>query len=195
MAVGIKADLPVIAFSSQAQWRDWLESNSTVSNGIWLQFYKKGSGIPSVVYAEALDEALCYGWIDGQLKRGDDKFYLQRFTPRRPRSTWSKRNISHVARLEKEGLMKPSGLKAVEDAKRDGRWENAYDSQSDMTVPDYLLDELKNDPKSLAFFESLDKVNTYAIVWRLQSAKNPETRAKRMKVVLEMLAKGEKIHP
>jgi len=195
MAVGIKADLPIIAFSSQAQWRDWLESNSTVSNGIWLQFYKKGSGIPSVVYAEALDEALCYGWIDGQLKRGDDKFYLQRFTPRRPRSTWSKRNISHVARLEKEGLMKPSGLKAVEDAKRDGRWENAYDSQSDMTVPDYLLDELKNDPKSLAFFESLDKVNTYAIVWRLQSAKNPETRAKRMKVVLEMLAKGEKIHP
>ena len=186
---------PEIAFGSSAALRTWLEMNHALSDGIWLKFYKKGSGTLSVVYAEALDEALCYGWIDGQLKAGDKNYYLQRFTPRRPRSTWSKRNISHVERLEKEGLMKPSGLKAVEDAKRDGRWENAYDSQSDMIVPDYLLAELKNAPKSLAFFESLDKINTYAIVWRLQSAKNPETRAKRMKVLLEMLAKGEKIHP
>jgi uncharacterized protein YdeI (YjbR/CyaY-like superfamily) len=195
MTVRNKAELPIIAFSSQAEWRDWLEHNSTVSNGIWLQLYKKGSGIPTVVYAEALDEALCYGWIDGQLKRGDDKFYLQRFTPRRARSTWSKRNINHVARLEKDGKIRPPGWKAINAAKMDGRWENAYDSQSDMIVPDYLLAELRNDPKSLAFFESLDKVNTYAIVWRLQSAKNPETRAKRMKGVLEMVAKGEKIHP
>jgi uncharacterized protein YdeI (YjbR/CyaY-like superfamily) len=186
---------PEIAFSSSAAWRTWLEMNHALSDGIWLKFYKKGSGTPSVVYSEALDQALCYGWIDGQLKAGDEYYYLQRFTPRRPRSTWSKRNISHVERLEKEGLMKPSGLKAVEDAKRDGRWENAYDSQSDMTVPGYFLAELRNDPKSLEFFESLDKINTYAIVWRLQSAKNPETRAKRMKVILEMLAKREKIHP
>jgi uncharacterized protein YdeI (YjbR/CyaY-like superfamily) len=195
MAAGKKAELPIIAFSSQAEWREWLEKYSTVSNGIWLQFYKKGSGIPTVVYAEALDEALCYGWIDGQLKRGDDKFYLQCFTPRRPRSTWSKRNISHIVRLEKEGKMRPPGWKAIDAAKMDGTWENAYDSQSDVTIPDYLLDELKKAPESLVFFESLNKVNTYAIVWRLQSAKNPETRVKRMKVVLEMLAKGEKIHP
>jgi uncharacterized protein YdeI (YjbR/CyaY-like superfamily) len=195
MAATNKKEQPEIAFGSSAAWRTWLEMNHALSDGIWLKFYKKGSGTPSVVYSEALDESLCYGWIDGQLKRGDDKFYLQRFTPRRPRSTWSKRNISHVARLEKEGLMKSSGLKAVEDAKRDGRWENAYDSQSDMTVPDYLLAELKNDPNSLAFFESLDKINTYAIVWRLQSAKNPETRAKRMKTIRTMLANREKIHP
>jgi uncharacterized protein YdeI (YjbR/CyaY-like superfamily) len=191
----MKKEQPEIAFGSSAALRTWLEMNHALSDGIWLKFYKKGSGTPSVVYAEALDQALCYGWIDGQLKAGDEYYYLQRFTPRRPRSTWSKRNINHVVRLEKEGLMKPPGLKAVEDAKRDGRWENAYDSQSDMTVPDYLLAELKNDSKSLAFFESLDKINTYAIVWRLQSAKNPETRAKRMKVILEMLAKREKIHP
>jgi len=188
-------ELPEIAFGSSAAWRTWLEVNHALSDGIWLKFYKKGSGTPSVVYAEALDEALCYGWIDGQLKAGDENYYLQRFTPRRPRSTWSKRNINHVARLEKEGKIRPPGWQAIEAAKMDGRWENAYDSQSDMTVPDYLLAELKNDPKSLAFFESLNKVNIYAIVWRLQSAKNPETRAKRMKVVLEMLAKGEKIHP
>ena len=191
----MKKEQPEIAFGSSAAWRTWLELNHALTDGIWLKFYKKGSGTPSVVYAEALDEALCYGWIDGQLKAGDEYYYLQRFTPRRPRSTWSKRNISHVARLEKEGMMKPSGLKAVEDAKKDGRWENAYDSQSDMTIPDYLIDELRKIPESLAFFESLNKVNTYAIVWRLQSAKNPETRAKRMKVILEMLAKGEKIHP
>ncbi len=195
MTVGNKPEMPVLPFNSQAEWREWLGKNHSVSNGIWLQFYKKGSGTPTVVYSEALDEALCYGWIDGQLKAGDENYYLQRFTPRRARSTWSKRNIGHVARLEKEGKMKPSGMKAVQSAKLDGRWENAYDSQSDMTVPDYLLDELKNDPTSLAFFESLNKVNTYAIVWRLQSAKNPETRAKRMKVILEMLANGVKIHP
>ena len=195
MATTIQKEQPEIAFGSSSEWRAWLEVNHALSDGIWLKFYKKGSGTPSVVYAEALDEALCYGWIDGQLKRGDDKFYLQRFTPRRLRSTWSKRNINHVARLDKEGKIRPPGWKAINAAKMDGTWENAYDSQSDMIIPDYLLAELKNDPKSLAFFESLDKANTYAIVWRLQSAKNPETRAKRMRVVLEMLAIGEKIHP
>jgi uncharacterized protein YdeI (YjbR/CyaY-like superfamily) len=190
-----KKELPVIAFSSQSAWRDWLEFNHTASDGIWLQFYKKGSGVSTVVYAEALDEALCYGWIDGQLKRGDENFYLQKFTPRRARSTWSKRNIDHVARLQKEGKMMPPGWQAVEAAKMDGRWLNAYDSQSNMTVPGYLLEALKKDPKSLAFFESLNKINTYAIVWRLQSAKNQEIREKRLKVILEMLSNREKIHP
>jgi uncharacterized protein YdeI (YjbR/CyaY-like superfamily) len=186
---------PEIAFGSSAAWRTWLEMNHALSDGIWLKFYKKGSGTPSVVYAEALDEALCYGWIDGQLKAGDENYYLQRFTPRRPRSTWSKRNITHVARLDQEGKMRPPGWKVIEAAKMDGRWENAYDSQSGVTIPEYLIDELKKVPESLAFFESLNKVNTYAIIWRLQSAKNPETRAKRMKLLLEMLAKGEKLHP
>ena len=190
-----KADLPIVAFHSPAAWEDWLEKNHASSQGIWLQFYKKGSGTPTVIYAEALDGALCYGWIDGQLRRGDENFYLQRFTPRRKHSTWSKRNIDHVARLEKAGKMRPPGWKAVKDAQSDGRWENAYDSQSNMTIPPEFLSELSKAPLSLTFFESLDKANKYAIVWRIQSAKTNEIREKRMTVILEMLAKGEKIHP
>jgi len=195
MIKGLKTELPIISFTSQEAWRKWLEENHAISNGIWLQIYKKGSGVPTVVYAEGLDEALCFGWIDGQLKRGDENFYLQRFTPRRPRSTWSKRNIGHVARLEMEGKMKASGWKVIEEAKADGRWENAYDSQSNMNTPDNLLEEISENQKSLEFFESLNKVNKYAILWRIQSAKNPEIKAKRMKIILEMLAKGEMFHP
>jgi uncharacterized protein YdeI (YjbR/CyaY-like superfamily) len=195
MTLENKPDLPALSFSSQTEWRNWLEKNHSVSNGIWLQFYKKGSGTSTVVYAEALDEALCYGWIDGQLKRGDENFYFQRFTPRRKGSTWSKRNIEHVARLHSDGKMSASGIKEVEAAKADGRWDNSYDSQSNMTVPDDLLIELKKDPKTLAFWESLSKVNKYAIVWRIQTSRNQPLREKRMKTLLEMLARGEKIHP
>ena len=195
MAQTIKPELPIVPFGSQAEWRDWLEQNYTLHSGIWLQFYKKGSGTPTVTYAGALDEALCFGWIDGQMKRGDEKYYLQKFTPRRVRSMWSKRNTEHVARLEKEGKIAPSGWKAIEAAKADGRWACAYDSPGKMTVPEELLSELAKDPQSLAFFESLDKTNKYAIVWRIQSAKNPVTKAKRMSVILDMLANGEKIHP
>lgn len=195
MSQTIKPEPPIIPFGSQAEWRSWLEQNYTLHSGIWLQFYKKGSGIPTVTYAEALDEALCFGWIDGQMKRGDEKYYIQKFTPRRVRSMWSKRNTEHVARLEKEGKMAPSGWKAIEAAKADGRWDCAYDSPGKMTVPEDLLRELAKDQKSLAFFESLDKVNKFAIAWRLQSAKNPLIREKRMDSILEMLANGEKIHP
>jgi uncharacterized protein YdeI (YjbR/CyaY-like superfamily) len=195
MTTKAKPDLPIVAFPSLADWEEWLETNHGVSQGIWLQFFKKGSGTPTVVYAEALNGALCYGWIDGQLRRGDEKFYLQRFTPRRKHSTWSRRNIDHVIRLEKEGKMRTAGWKAVADAQADGRWENAYDSQSNMTVPPKLMLSLSENPSSLAFFESLDKVNKYAIVWRIQSAKTDKIREKRMTVILEMLAKGEKIHP
>lgn len=190
-----KPDLPVLFFKSQEEWSEWLEVNHDLSNGIWLAMYKKGSGMPTVVYAEALDEALCYGWIDGQLKSGDEKYYLQRFTPRRAHSTWSRRNIGHVERLEKAGKMKPSGWKVIESAKADGRWQNAYDSQRNMTVPQELMSELVKVPTSLAFFESLNKVNRYAIIWRIQSAKSQEIREKRMAIILNMLAKGEKIHP
>jgi uncharacterized protein YdeI (YjbR/CyaY-like superfamily) len=195
MAAEKKNELPVISFASQKDLREWLENNHALSDGIWLKMYKKGSGVASVVYAQALDEALCFGWIDGQLKAGDENFYLQRFTPRRARSTWSKRNISHVDRLEKSGKMMPAGWKVIEEAKADGRWENAYDSQSDMKVPDELMTELSANRKRLAYFESLNKVNRYAIIWRIQSAKNEGIRQKRLNIILEMLDREEKIHP
>ena len=195
MASEKKPELPIIAFSSQSEWRKWLELNQDASDGIWLQFYKKGSGVPTVVYARALDEALCFGWIDGQLRRGDENFYLQKFTPRRKRSTWSKRNIEHVARLDSEGKMAPSGLKAVESAKADGRWDNSYDSQSNMTIPEDFLFEVSKDSKVLAFWESLNKVNKFAIVWRIQTAHKEDVRKKRMTSLLAMLDRGEKIHP
>lgn len=195
MASEKKPESPILPFSSQAEWRAWLESNHVTCDGIWLQFYKKGSGVPTVVYAEALDEALCFGWIDGQLKSGDDKYYLQKFTPRRKRSLWSKRNIEHVSRLEAEGKIHPAGWKAIEEAKANGRWENAYDSQSSATVPEYLLVELAKDPKSLAFFESLNKINKFSIIWRLQSANKQEIREKRLRQILDMMAKGEMFHP
>jgi uncharacterized protein YdeI (YjbR/CyaY-like superfamily) len=189
-----KADLPVIPFATQTAWEQWLEQNHADSNGIWLQFYKKGSGIASVTYAEALDVALCYGWIDAQLKSIDELSYKQHFTPRRPKSIWSKRNIEHIARLTKEGRMKPSGLKQAEAAKTDGRWEAAYDGPGTMTLPDEFLTELRKNKKGLAFYESLNKANKYAIAWRIQTAKRPETREKRMKEILEMLGREEKFH-
>lgn len=184
-----------MAFSSMAEWRSWLEINHAASEGIWLKMFKKGSSTRSVVYAEALDEALCFGWIDGQLKAGDDKYYLQRFTPRRAGSTWSKRNIRHVERLEQEGKMTSSGWKKIEEARADGRWDNAYDSHSDMKIPELLAGALSGNPEILDFFDSLDKNNRYAIVWRIQSAKNEEIRERRLKKLLEMLARGEKLHP
>ena len=195
MASEKKPELPILPFTSQTEWRKWLESNHAECDGIWLQFYKKGSGVSTVVYAEALDEALCFGWIDGQLKSGDEKYYIQRFTPRRKRSLWSKRNIEHVSRLEAEGKIHPAGWKAIEEAKANGRWENAYDSQGSATVPDYFLVELTKDPKSLAFFESLNKINRFSIIWRLQSASKPEIRNKRLMQILDMMAKGEMFHP
>jgi len=187
-------DLEVIPFRTPVEWEQWLGHNHVVSKGIWLRFYKKGTGISSVYYAEALDVALCYGWIDGQLKKYDEQSYIQRFTPRRPRSLWSKRNIEHIARLTYEGRMKPAGLKEAEAAKADGRWEVAYDSQAAMSLPDDFHKELRKDKKALAFYESLNKANQYAIAWRLQTAKRPETREKRKLEILEMLAREEKFH-
>ena len=189
-----KDDLPVMSFSRPEEWRDWLEKNYHSLAGIWLKFYKKGSGITSINYHEALDEALCYGWIDGQAKPFDDKSWIQRFTPRRARSIWSKRNIENIARLETAGRMKPSGLKAFESARADGRLDKAYDSPGNMSVPDDFLNQLAKDKKAVAFFETLNKANKYAIAWRLQTAKKPETREKRIKTILEMLHKGEKFH-
>jgi uncharacterized protein YdeI (YjbR/CyaY-like superfamily) len=185
---------PILSFDAPENWEHWLEQNHDISNGIWLRFYKKGSQVKSVNYREALDVALCYGWIDGQAKSYDDKSYLQKFTPRRPKSIWSKRNIEHVTRLEQDGKMKPAGLKQIELAKVDGRWAVAYDSPANMTVPEDFLRELSINKETMAFFESLNKANKYAITWRLQTAKKPETREKRMKAILEMLARREKFH-
>ena len=188
-------DLPVIPLQSQEEWEEWLAGNHTTANGVWLQFFKKASGKKTITHAEALDEALCYGWIDGQSKSYDDESWLQKFTPRRARSVWSKVNIQNVERLIQAGKMKPAGLQPIEAAKLDGRWERAYDSPSNATVPDDFLQELEKDNKAKAFFDTLNKANTYAIIYRLQTAKKPETRERRMRAILEMLSKGEKFHP
>ena len=188
------AEFPIILFSTQKEFEVWLGKNHTSSNGIWLKIAKKASGVESVNYDEALLVALCYGWIDGQLKSLDETFYLQKFTPRRPRSIWSKRNCDLVTQLIKEGKMKPAGLTQIEAAKKDGRWEKAYDSSKNMVIPQDFLKELAKNKKAETFFKTLNKTNVYAIGWRLQTAKKPETREKRMKQILTMLAKGEKFY-
>lgn len=187
-------DLPILSFDALEKWETWLEKNHATSQGVWLKFFKKNSGLPSITYDEALDVALCYGWIDSQAKSFDEKAYLQKFTPRRSKSIWSKVNTDHIERLIKAGRMKAAGLKVVEEAKQDGRWSDAYDSPSTMQIPDDFMIELKKDKKALAFFQTLNKTNTYAIAWRLQTAKKTETRKNRMEKILAMLAKGEKLH-
>jgi uncharacterized protein YdeI (YjbR/CyaY-like superfamily) len=182
-------------FPSAPAFRDWLASHHGQTDGIWLCFFKKTSGEKSLTYSEALDEALCYGWIDGQAKAYDERSWLQRFTPRRPASPWSKINTRHAERLIKTGRMTPAGLKQVEAAKADGRWSAAYNSPRNAAPPEDFLKELDKDKKAKAFFTTLNKANIYAIVYRLQTAKKPETRQKRLKMILGMLSRGEKFHP
>lgn len=190
----VKPDLPIQSFSSAEEFASWLAKHHTVSSGIWVQLFKTKSGAPTITYAQALDTALCYGWIDGQKKTYDTESWLQKFTPRRRKSLWSKRNREHVERLDRLGRMQAAGIKEVEAAKADGRWDQAYESSSQMKVPADFLNELAKDKKAQAFFKTLNKANIFAIVWRLQTAKKPETRNKRMKSILEMLKKGEKFH-
>lgn len=187
-------DLPILTFETPDEFEHWLETYHVESRGIWIRFFKKHSDIDSIVYAEALDVALCFGWIDGQLQKYDEDSYLQRFTPRRPGSTWSKRNRRYVERLTKHGKMRPAGLREVENAKADGRWEKAYDSPANMTIPDDFLKELAKNKTAEAFFKTLNKTNLYSIAWRLQTAKRPETRKKRMDKIIGMLENGEKFH-
>ncbi len=184
-----------LAFKSSSGFRDWLEKNHAATDGIWLRMYKKASGKPSITYAEALDQALCFGWIDGQARPKDENSWLQKFTPRRPRSGWSKRNTQHAERLIKSGHMTHAGLAAVEAAKADGRWSAAYESPRNAAPPEDFLKLLGTNKEAKAFFATLNKANLYAIVYRLQTAKKPETRERRMKKILEMLARGEKFHP
>jgi uncharacterized protein YdeI (YjbR/CyaY-like superfamily) len=181
-------------FKTPNAWRAWLAKNHAKSGGIWLRIFKKGSGKETVSYAEALDEALCFGWIDGQKDKYDESSWLQKFTPRRPKSVWSKKNRERVARLIEEQRMTQAGLAEVNAAKEDGRWDKAYDAASTMTVPADFLKELKKDKRAYEFFKTLNKANAYAIAWRLQTAKKPETRAKRMRVILKMMRDGEKLH-
>lgn len=190
----VKPDLPMLTFTSAKEFTSWLAKHHKASSGIWIRLFKLKSGVPTITYAEALDVALCYGWIDGQKRPHDTESWLQKFTPRKPKSIWSKKNREHVERLYKSGLMEAAGMEEVEAAKADGRWEQAYDSPSNMVVPADFLSELAKDKKAEAFFKTLNKTNIYSIVWRLQTAKKTETRNKRMKAILEMLKKGEKFH-
>lgn len=187
-------DLPVLLFSSQEDWRTWLGDNHDQAMGIWLKHAKKSSGKESVTYQEALEEALCYGWIDSQKQAYDSDYYLQKFTPRGPKSIWSKINVTKVELLIKMDKMQPSGLAAIDAAKQDGRWDAAYDSPSTSRVPEDFQTALENNPKAKQFFETLNKTNVYAFCWRVQTAKNPETRTARIEKLIAMLNRGEKIH-
>jgi uncharacterized protein YdeI (YjbR/CyaY-like superfamily) len=188
-------DQPTIAFENQAAWEAWLREHHEESDGVWIKIAKKATGLPSVTHAEALDEALRYGWIDGQARGIDDRFYLQRFTPRRAQSLWSKRNRAKAEALIAEGRMEPAGLREVERAKADGRWDAAYDAPSAATVPEDLQRELDRHPDAAECFAGLNGTNRYAILHRLQTAKRPETRARRLEKFVAMLRAGEKLYP
>lgn len=187
-------DLPVQSFATPAEWLAWLVEHHDSSKGIWIKIAKKASGIPSISYDQALEDALCYGWIDGQTKGVDDTYYLQKFTPRRPKSIWSKRNVGIVGQLIEAGRMQPAGQAAIDAAKADGRWDRAYDSSRNMIMPDDLQAALDSNPKAKAFYQTLNKTNTYAILWRIQTAKKPETRAARIEKLVALLERGEKLH-
>jgi uncharacterized protein YdeI (YjbR/CyaY-like superfamily) len=187
--------LPVVSFESTDAWDAWLTAHAADSPGLWLKIAKKGSGGRSISYSDALDVALCHGWIDGQKGRLDDEYWLQRFTPRKPGSKWSKINTERAAALIESGRMRPSGLREVERAQGDGRWEQAYESQSRVTVPEDLARALAANQRARAFFATLDSRNRYAILYRIGTAKRPETRAKRIDTFVTMLSEHKKIHP
>jgi uncharacterized protein YdeI (YjbR/CyaY-like superfamily) len=184
-----------LPFSSAAEWEEWLEDNHAASDGVWIKMAKKGSGIESVHYPEVLETALCFGWIDGRREALDERYFHQRFTPRRSRSKWSRINREKAERLIAEDRMRQAGLAEVERAKADGRWEAAYEGQKSITVPDDLQRELDARPEANEFFAQLTSQNRYAILYRLQDAKKPETRARRLAKYVAMLEAGETIHP
>lgn len=187
--------LPIISFETQQDWERWLTEHHTETEGLWLKIAKKEAGISSVSYAEALESAICYGWIDGQKASFDDKYWLQKFTPRRAKSIWSKVNCSKALALIAEGRMQPAGIRQVELAQADGRWEVAYESQSKITIPDDFQRELDNNPKAQEFFTTLNSVNRYAILFRIQTAKRPGTRSARISTFIEMLSNNQKLYP
>ena len=188
-------DPEVLPFATPEEWEAWLRAHhETVTAGVWIKFARKGSGIPTVTYRDALQVALRFGWIDGQARSHDESWYLQRFTPRRARSIWSKRNRDFATALIEAGEMEPAGLREVERAKADGRWDAAYDAPSTATVPADLRAALDAAPPAAAFFETLNAQNRYAILYRVQDAKRPETRARRIERYVAMLREHRKIH-
>ena len=190
-----QADLPVLGVPDRGAWESWLTEHHASSPGVWLKIAKKGSGTPGLSYPEALEIAICFGWIDGQKGRLDDEHWLQRFTPRKPGSRWSKINTEKAAGLIEAGAMRPAGMREVELAREDGRWDAAYAGQRDMGVPDDLASALAADDEARAFFATLSSANRYAILYRIGDAKRPETRARRIAKYVAMLAAGETIHP
>jgi uncharacterized protein YdeI (YjbR/CyaY-like superfamily) len=185
---------PILQLASPEEWEAWLEREHATSDGVWLKFAKKGSGVTTVVYAEALDVALCFGWIDSQVMALDEHFYLQKFTPRRSKSKWSRINVEKIEALTKAGCMRPAGLDQVELAKADGRWDAAYASSANVTEPADLEKALKASPKAAEFWAGLNKSNRFAIVYQLEDGKKPETRERRLAKFIGMLERGEKLY-
>lgn len=190
-----KSELEILLFEDAGKWLAWLEANHATSRGVWLRLAKKASTLESVSYAEALEVALCFGWIDGQKKTYDADSWLQKFTPRASKSLWSQVNREKALQLIESGRMRPAGLHEVERARQDGRWEAAYQPASVAEVPDDFAAQLDSHPAAKEFFATLNKANRYAILFRIQTAKKAETRAKRIEQFIAMLEKGEKIHP
>ena len=188
-------ELPVLPFTSADEWDAWLAANHDSSAGLWLKIAKKASGVATVAYPEVLEVALSYGWIDGQRRALDDTWFLQKFTPRRARSRWSRINREKATALIEAGRMKPAGLREVERARSDGRWDAAYESPRTITVPEDLKRELDADPAAAEFFAGLDSQNRYAILYRLHDAKRAETRARRLREFVSMLKEGRKPYP
>jgi uncharacterized protein YdeI (YjbR/CyaY-like superfamily) len=189
-----RTELPTLELEDQAAWASWLEPNHASSAGVWLKIAKKAAKTRTVTYAEAVEEALCHGWIDGQGARCDDDFYLQRFTPRRAKSRWSQINRDKAVKLTAAGRMKPAGLAQVQAAKDDGRWDAAYEPQSNFTIPEDFQVELDANPDAKAFFETLNNQNRFAFCYRIKDAKRPETRAKRIAQYIEMLNERRALH-
>jgi uncharacterized protein YdeI (YjbR/CyaY-like superfamily) len=192
--VTLPTDLPVLSFPDQAALEAWLEAEHETAQGLYVKLAKKGAGIPSINWEQMVEVLLCFGWIDGRANRLDDHFYLQRVTPRRPRSVWSQKNVATVERLIVEGRMRPAGLAAVEAAKADGRWERAYAGPATTTMPDDLAAALDAEPPARAAYDALNGTNRYAVLWRVHTANTPATRAKRIATLVQMLAEGRRIH-
>lgn len=186
-------DYPVIHFADRAAWAAWLDANHASAAGVWVRIAKAASNVETVTRDEALDVALCYGWIDGQARSHDEDSWLQKFTPRKARSLWSKRNREIVERLIASGEMRAAGLAAIEAAKADGRWDRAYDSPANATVPDDFAAALEANPAAKTFFESLKRTDRYPFIYRIQTAVRPDTRARRIAQFTELLARGEKL--
>ena len=192
----VSDELPALTVADAAAWREWIREHHADSRGVWLTLAKKGADAPtSLRYDDALEEALCHGWIDGQVRRGDEHSYRQRFTPRTPRSGWSKRNVAIVERLTAEGRLHASGVAAVERAKADGRWDAAYAGPASIEVPADLTAALEANPDARTMFETLNGRNRYSVLYRIETAKRPETRRRRIAELVAMLARGETLHP